>query len=186
MPTEAGPVLSVIVRRFNPEFDEPIERAVRQIQQAVARQPGFAGVQNSLSRLEDRSELVTVFAFDSRETLDAWRHSDARNAFVRELDRWSEDSTSHTQFGELAQLLSPKAKLRKVEVVAILIFWILVSGSALKYLAALLLPDPAAPFWRELMLVSVNVVLISYVFLPWSSLALTNLKTRVAGRRRKR
>lgn len=177
MSTEAGPVLSVIVRRFKPEYDDDIERAVRQIQQAVARQPGFAGVQNSLSRQEGCSELVTVFAFDSRETLDAWRHSDARNAFVQELDRWSQDSTSHTQFGELAQLLNPKAQLRKIEIVAILIFWILVS-----YVAALLLPEPALPIWRDLLLVVVNVVLISYVLLPWSSLALTRLKTRIARR----
>lgn len=182
MSTEAGPVLSVIVRRFKPEYDDDIERAVRQIQQAVARQPGFAGVQNSLSRQEGCSELVTVFAFDSRESLDAWRRSDARNAFVQELDRWSQDSTSHTQFGELAQLLNPKAQLRKIEVVAILIFWILVSGSALKYVAALLLPEPALPVWRDLLLVVVNVVLISYVLLPWSSLALTRLKTRIARR----
>ena len=185
MSKEAGPVLSVIVRRFRPEVFENIERASRQIEEAVARQPGFSGIQSSVSRGEDRSELVTVFAFESREALDAWQRSEARNAFVKELDRWSEDSSSHTQFGELAQLLSPKSQLGKLEIVAVLIFWILVLGSALKYAAALLLPEPAAPVWRNVLLVSVNVLLISYVFLPWSSQALTDLKTRIARWRHK-
>lgn len=186
MPKDARPVLSVIVRRFRPEFEADIERTVGRLQHAVSGRPGFVGLQNSLSHGPDYCELVTVFAFDTREHLESWANSPLREGFIRELDGFTHETATHTQFGDLALLLNPRANLTKIETVAILIVWILVVGSALRHLADALLPGTLDPFWQNVLLVSVSVVLISYVFLPWSSMILTRLKVRVLGRRRNR
>lgn len=180
MPKEERPLLSVIVRRFPQELERKIEQALGKTQRAMANQPGFAGLQNSLSHEDGYGELVTVFAFDSGKNLEKWKNSPVREGFVKELDKYSQDSVTHAQFGDLALLLHPKAKLRKIETVAILIFWILFSGGALRYLADFLLPGTLAPYGQNILLVSVNVMLISYVFLPWSSMIATKLKASVS------
>lgn len=179
---EKRPVLSVVVRRFRQGLAEEIERSVVRIQAAVATQPGFVGLQNSVSRKEDFDELVTVFAFESREHLDLWESCPVRRRLVEALDRHSHDAIRHTQFGDLAQLLRPGVQIRKFEIVLILIFWIIVAGSLLRRLSDLVLPDVGAPAWLNVLLVSVNVVLISYVLLPWSSSMLMRLKARLRGR----
>ena len=102
-----------------------------------------------------------------------------RERLVDELDRHSHDTLKHSQFGDLALLLHPEAQLRKYEIVVILIFWILLAGAGLRYLSDLALPGLLAPMWLNVLLVSVNVVLISYVFLPWSSMLVTRLKARI-------
>lgn len=180
MPKEAQPVLSVIVRRFRLEFEREVEEAIRKIDQAASRQPGFVGLQNSLSHEEDNCEMVTVFAFDSRANLEAWKNSPIRQQFVQDLDNHSQDSTTHTQFGDLALLLHPTARITKAETVVVLIFWILALGAVLRYLADFILPETLTASWRNVLLITVNVALISYVFLPWSSMLLTRLKVRIS------
>lgn len=177
---EDRPLLSVIVRRFPQKLEHDIEQSVEKIQRAVANQPGFVGLQSSLSRKDGYCELVTVFAFDSGENLEKWKSSPIREGFAQELDKHSQDDVTHAQFGDLALLLQPKAQLSKIETVAILIFWILFLGDSLRYLADLLMPGTFAPFWRNALLVSVNVMLISYVFLPWSSMIVTRLKATIS------
>ena len=182
MPNKKRPLLSVIVRRFPQKLEREIEKSLKKTQRAMANQPGFVGLQNSLSYEDDYCELVTVFAFDSGKNLERWKNSPVRERFVKELDDYSHDSVTHAQFGDLALLLHPQAKLKKIETVAILIFWILFSGAMLRYLADFLLPSTFAPYWQNVVLVSVNVLLISYVFLPWSSMLVTRLKHRVSRR----
>ena len=55
-------------------------------------------------------------------------------------------------------------------------------AEVLTLLAGYVLPDRFTGFWREVLLISVNVLLISYIFLPWSSRALTRLKSRLRAR----
>ena len=179
MPKEDRPLLSVIVRRFPQEFERDIDQALRKMQQAAAKQPGFVGLQNSLSYIDDGCELVTVYSFDSSENLQKWKNSPIREGLIGELDKHSHKSVTHAHFDDLDLLLHPKAQLRKIETVVILIFWILILGAALRYLAdqaEIFLPAPIVPFWRNALLVSLNVVLISYIFLPWSSMIVTRLK----------
>lgn len=180
MSKEARPLLSVIVRRFPPQLESEIEQSLGKTQRAMANQPGFVGLQNSLSHEDGYCELVTVFAFDSEESLDSWKRSPIRQGFVSELDIYSQDSVTHAQFGDLGQLLHPTAQLRKIETVAILIFWILLLGESLRYLADWLLPGIFTAYWRNLLLVLVNVMLISYLFLPWSSIIVTKIKTSIS------
>ncbi len=179
MSNAVHPVLSVIVRKFRQEHECDVGRSLVKIQQAVTTQPGIVGLQNSLSTAEDCCELVTVFAFDSHDNLNRWKMSPIREGFVAELDQYSQNSATHEQFGNLAWLLHPKAYVRKIETVGILIFWILVLGTPLRHLTEILLPGLLAPFWEETLLVSVSVVLISYFFLPWSCKMLTRLKARI-------
>ncbi|MCZ7669621.1 MAG: hypothetical protein M5U34_21810 [Chloroflexi bacterium] len=83
MPKEERPLLSVIVRRFPHKLEHDIEQSVENIQMAVANQPGFVGLQSSLSHKDDYCELVTVFAFDSDENLEKWKSSPIRKGFVK-------------------------------------------------------------------------------------------------------
>ncbi|MGR3760226.1 hypothetical protein ACUXV3_08835 [Roseobacteraceae bacterium NS-SX3] len=178
MRKDPRPILSVIVRRFGHEVQDEVKTSVRKIQEAVAEQPGFAGLQSSLTESGTACELVTVFSFDCRENLERWQRSPVRQSFVRELDALSQGAPTQMSFDGLDRLLPARASLSKVETVAILIFWILLLGEGLRFSAALVLPADLAPFWRNALLVSVNVLLISYLFLPWSSLAVTWLKAR--------
>jgi antibiotic biosynthesis monooxygenase (ABM) superfamily enzyme len=172
-------VLSVIVRRFDRDVRGDVEALVERIQQAVHRQAGFVRLQNSFSSRGDNCELVTVFSFDTRDNLGKWENSPIRRELIEELDRISSGDLSHTKFDGLALLASPKARVTKVETVAILIFWILVMGRLLGLLADLLLPAALGIVWRDSLIIVVNVVLISYVLLPWSTTTLTWLKTRL-------
>ncbi len=178
MTESANPVLSVVVRRFDHELRDDVEGLVKKTQQAVSLQVGFIRLQNSLSSKGNGHELVTVFSFDTRENLEKWEKSPVRLDLIGELDRLTSDDLTHTRFDGLALLASPKASVRKLETVAILIFWILVIGRILGVLADLSLPASIRPFWRDVLVITINVVLISYVFLPWSVTILTRLKAR--------
>lgn len=179
MSQEARPLLSVIVRRFPLHLEPKIEPLLKKIKQAMVNQPGFVGIQNSLSHQADGCELVTVFGFDSDANLQQWQASVVRKGFVSELDTYSQDNVSHAQFNDLALLQHPKAQLRKIETVAILIFWIVLLGGSLRYVADTFLPGILSPSARHLILISVNVLLISYLFLPWSSILISHLKRRL-------
>ncbi len=174
----ADPVLSVVVRRFEHEVRDDVENLVERIRQAVSLQTGFIRLQDSFSSKGSGYELVTVFSFDTRGNLEKWGNSPVRRDLVEELDQLTSDDLTHTRFDGLALLASPKARVGKGETVAILIFWILVIGSILGVLADLSLPDSIGPFWRDALIITINVLLISYVFLPWSSTMLTRLKAR--------
>lgn len=185
MSNDAHPVLSITVRRFGYEVKDDIVQSLGQLQDAAADHPGYLVVHNSLSQKQDECELVNVFAFDSRENLERWESSDVRRTRLAELDRHPQEATKHTRFDELAQLLQPRSPVAKIEIVAILIFWILLLGSIGDFVATRLLPAAFPPFWQSVLLVSINVLLISYVFLPWSSRMVARLKMRFRRRRRK-
>jgi antibiotic biosynthesis monooxygenase (ABM) superfamily enzyme len=171
-------VLSVVVRRFGHESRDEVEDLAKRTHQAVSMQAGFLRLQNSLSSKGYGHELVTVYSFDTRENLEKWEKSPIRIDLVRELDRLTADELTHTKFDGLALLASPNARVRKLETVAVLIFWILVIGRLLGALADQTLPESFSPFWRDALIITINVLLISYLFLPWSSTLLTRLKAR--------
>ncbi len=176
MTSPSRAVLSVIVRRYALEFEDEIEQSVARLQKAVVKQPGFVDLQNSRTEGADDNELITVFTFDSQANLDLWNHCPVRRGFAAELDRHSSNTATYARFDDLALLQNPKAHLRKIEIVAILIFWIVLLGAGLGLLTDAILPVAIVPFWRNLMLVTVNVLLISYIFLPWSSMGVAKLK----------
>lgn len=180
MSGDARPILSIIVRRFGSEYKDAIMHSLGQLQKAAADQTGYLGDHNSLSKNDDYYELVNVFAFDLQKALERWENSDMRTKCLADLDRHPQEATNPTQLGDFAELLRPKSKTSKIEVVLILIFWIVVLGEFLRYLAGLLLPENFSHTWSSILLISVNVVLISYFFLPWSNHWLTKLKTQLS------
>lgn len=180
MPQAKNPVLSIIVRRFAPAEKDAVLQALGALQEAAAKRSDYLGHHNSLDCTEESCELVNAFAFSSREALENWERSETRKAHLEKLDALPITATRHADIDGLAQLLPPTAQLRKAEIVLILIFWITALGTGLGALADALLPA-AAPngFWRSLSLITVNVLLISYLLLPWSSRALLWLKARI-------
>ncbi|MFD2741361.1 hypothetical protein ACFSUD_17435 [Sulfitobacter aestuarii] len=182
MPNDARPVLSIIVRRFHQDRKADILHSLHRLQQVAADQPGYLGDHNSLSEEETQCELVNVFAFNSRKNLERWEASELRNRCLAELDRHPQKATRHKDFEELARLLPQTSRISKIEIVVILIFWILISGTCLGYLGDLLLPTGFPAVGRSILLVTINVLLISYLFLPWTSNILTKLKTARAER----
>ncbi|MBO9457392.1 hypothetical protein J7376_19365 [Paracoccus sp. R12_1] len=181
MSHDERPVLSIIVRRFALEYKDDILHSLDQLQQAAADQKGYLGDHNSLSRESDGYQLVNIFAFSSRENLDSWEDSEVRKSCLAELDRHPQEATEPARFDDIAQLLQPASKISKIEIVVILIFWIVVLGAVLGHLAEFILPESFLRTGRSVLLISVNVVLISYIFLPWSSHWVTKLKARLAG-----
>lgn len=180
MSNASSPILSVIVRRYRTRNATAFNRVSDEIQKAVAVQPGFVRLQNERSDHRDVQQLVTVFAFETRDQLEAWEASDRRKSLMRELDKLSQDGSSHTRFGDLAVLGSRRSPITKAETVVILIFWIAVLGAALQGVAGVVLPDAVSGIWRHLLIVSVNVVLISYLFLPWTSCLWSRAKAWLA------
>ncbi len=180
MSNDARPVLSIIIRRFDHDMKDQIMQSVRQLQEVASDQTGYLGHHNSLSKQADFYELVNIFTFNSRKNLEKWEKSDRRKTCLAELDRHPQVATKHTQFDELAELLHPVSRISKIEIVVILMFWILVLGAILNGIADLLLPVGFSSVGRSVLVVAVNVLLISYIFLPWSSNRLTSLKTRFA------
>lgn len=176
------PVLSVILRRYRPEVADQVEALAQEIGRAAARQPGFVDLQTSHAEHGGIRELITVFTFASEADLARWTDAPARRDLVAQIDAISESEPSQARFDELQLLQGRKAELSKIEVVAVLIFWIVVIAEVLTLLAGYVLPDRFTGFWREVLLISVNVLLISYIFLPWSSRALTRLKSRLRAR----
>lgn len=181
MSRDERPVLSIIVRRFALEYKDDIMHSLDQLQKAAADQKGYLGNHNSLSREDGGYQLVNVFAFNSRKNLERWEDSEVRKSFLAELDRHPQEATEPAQFDDFAQLLQPASKISKIEIVAILIFWIVVLGAFLGHLADFVLPENFPRTGRSVLLISVNVALISYIFLPWSSRWVTKLKARLAG-----
>jgi len=180
MPKQDTPLLSVIVRRFNQHQEVQLQQAINNIQKEVSQQAGFVGLQNSFSHSKNYCELVTVFTFDSEESLENWKRSSTRQAFVERLDKYSHGDVTHAQFDNLGLLLPEKAQLRKIEMIVILIFWILLLGAGLRHLTNTLIPGILNPFIQNALLISTSVLLISYFFLPWSSLQIIKLKAHLS------
>ena len=178
MPDKPRPIVSIIIRRFRQEFEQDIMQSLRELQIVAAKQPGYLGDQNHLSHDRGCCELVNVFAFDSTKNLERWETSDERARHLKILDAFPQEKSNHVKFDELEPLLGPQSNTSKIEIVLILIFWIVLIGAVLGYLADFLLPASFPQFGRTVLLISINVVLISYFFLPWSSKLLGRLKSR--------
>lgn len=131
MSKDAVPVLSIIVRRFHSDFKDDILQSLTELQRAAANQTGYLGHHNSLSEDDQYCELVNIFSFNSRGNLQEWENSDVRNSCLANLDQHPQTTTKHSQFNELAQILHPKTQIKKIEIVVILIFWILVLSALL-------------------------------------------------------
>ncbi|HBM60017.1 MAG TPA: hypothetical protein DD444_12580 [Citreicella sp.] len=174
MPHAPSHVVTVILRRMRQEARPEVIAAHARLRAAAARADGFLGAQDSwLPPHGDEIDLVTVFSFRSRRDLEAWDRAPERQRLIADLDRHCLDISERAAFDGLALLQPDRVRVSKPETVAILIGLILTLG----WLADLLLPPFPEP-GRTVLAVSVNVCLISYVFLPWSIRLLDALKRK--------
>ena len=184
MTAQTAPIVSVVVRRYRPEDEAAFMRVTERIGAEVARRPGFAGLQTKRTERGDLVELVTVYAFDQRANMQRWEEAEARHRLMGELDRLSVEDSSQTRFSGLSILTDPADGITTFETVVILIFWILILAVLLEELATLALPGWTGGFLRDAVLISVNVLLISYLFLPVSSRIWARAKALLTGRGR--
>ena len=184
MTATTAPIVSVVVRRYRPEDETAFMQVAERIGAEVACRPGFAGLRTKRTERGDHVELVTVYAFDSQANVERWEAAEARRSLMRELDRLSVESSSQTRFSGLVILTDPADGITTFETVVILIFWILILAVLLEELATLALPGWTGGFMRDAVLISINVLLISYLFLPVSSRIWARAKARWTGRSR--
>ena len=176
--SKTEPILSVIVRRYKADKSQQMDRLLTEIEAAMQGLEGFHGLQRSTAeRRGGMEELTTVFSFDTVAHLKAWERSPDRQRIAAQLDELSDD-TSYTRFSDLRILNHPSATLTKAQTVMVLIFWIVLWAEVLNWAAAAALPASWPVFLVSVLKIAVSVVLISYIFLPWSSRVLSQLKTR--------
>lgn len=168
-------VVTVILRRFSLSAKPAVQAANDRLCAAANGYKGFQGAENTyLPTGGSHIDLVTVYSFGSREDLQRWESSPERRRLIAELDEHCLKVSERAAFDGLSLLQPDTVRVSKPETVAILIFLIL----ALGWLADMLLPPMGKP-WRTMLSVTVNVCLISYVFLPWSIRLLVALKRRL-------
>lgn len=175
MPATTPQVVTVVLRRVALDAKPQAQAAIDRLRAAARRFPGYQGAEDTyLPATASHVDLVTVFRFDTRENMQRWESSPERKLLIAEVDRHCLQVSERAAFDGLSLLLPDSVKISKLETVVILILLILILG----WLADLVLPAMARP-WRTVLSVSVNVCLISYVFLPLSIRALVALKKRL-------
>ncbi|WP_323767006.1 hypothetical protein [Marinovum sp.] len=168
-------VVTVVIRRLQPEAKPAVQAGIARLRTAARQYPGYLGAEDSyLPTTERHVDMVTIFSFDSRRNLKRWEIAPIRRQLIAEVDRHCLEVSDRAAFDGLSPLLPDSAKISKPATVAVLIVLIL----ALGWLADLLLPAFPQP-WRTVLTVTVNVCLISYLFLPWSVRALAALRKRL-------
>lgn len=168
-------VVTVVIRRLPPDAKPAVQQGIARLRVAARHYPGYLGAEDSyLPTTERHVDMVTIFSFDSRANLERWENAPERRRLIAEVDRHCLEVSDRAAFDGLSPLLPDTARISKPATVAVLIVLILGLG----WLAELLLPPFAQP-WRTVLTVTINVILISYVFLPWSVRGLAALRKRL-------
>ncbi|TNF17855.1 MAG: hypothetical protein EP318_20220 [Rhodobacteraceae bacterium] len=177
MPTTTPQAVTVIIRRVPLDARAEVQAAIARLRVAAHRFEGYQGAEDTYLPTTGRHvDLVTVFSFDTRENLRRWESSEERKRVIADVDRLCLKVSDRASFDGLALLQPEGVKASKIETVAILIVLILILG----WLADMVLPPMPEP-WRTALSVTVNVCLISYLFLPWSIRGLVALKKKLFG-----
>lgn len=175
LPATTPQVVTVVLRRVALDAKPEVQAAIDRLRAGARQFQGYQGAEDTyLPATGSYVDLVTVFRFDTRENMQRWEASPERKLLIAEVDRHCLKVSERAAFDGLSLLLPDSVKISKFETVVILIVLILILG----WLADLLLPPMAQP-WRTVLSVSVNVCLISYLFLPWSIRGLVALKKRL-------
>jgi uncharacterized protein len=84
-PPEA-PVTVIVSRRPKPGRESDIERWIEEAGGAVARWPGYRGIEVFKPHPPEQLDYVVVFRFATEEQLEAWMRSDERRAHLARLN----------------------------------------------------------------------------------------------------
>lgn len=81
------PVVSVITKRVDPEFQAEYQDWQARMNQAVSQQAGFLSFQNQVSE-EDETLKLVILSFKSQDEIMAWIESDVRRKLLKEADKF--------------------------------------------------------------------------------------------------
>jgi len=151
-------------------------QSLDELQKVAAEQPGYLGSHNELKENNKHFELINAFAFETPWALKKWQNLDDRKKCLDKLDKHPQGATLVTEINELASLVTPRSAIRKHETVAILIFWIFLLSKVSQYISNFVFPPSFSPTLLSFIIIACNVLLISYVFLPWSINLLEKIK----------
>ncbi len=177
MPNKS-PVFSVIIRKFREEEMDAVNSALNHFEEALEAWPGFLGISHNQSSQENYGTLATVISFETLDDLIAWEQSNTRATIVEELSHYIEGAVVKNRLGDLETLLGNTPPPKKWKAVLVLTFWVFVVGAILGSIADLISPDYPTGFARYAVLLTINIILNSYIFLPKSMVLLHQLEKK--------
>ena len=149
-------------------------RAVHMLRDHAKEHGGFIDARDSLLPAGEFVDLVTVYTFTTKGELEDWERDPRRNGLLAQVDSLCVDVSERAAFDGISLLTADRIKVSRHETVVVLVVLILLLGA----LVDIALPPMAEP-WRTVVAVTVNVCLVSYLFLPWSLQLLVWLKDRL-------
>ncbi len=175
---ENSPVFLVIYRKFREQEMHAVNAALDQFEEALEDWPGFLGIHHIQSSPGDQAKLTTLVSFATLDDLIKWEQSDARSKIVAELSNYIEGSVVKNRLLDLDVLLVSTPTPKKWKTVLVLTFWVFVVGAILELIADFLSPNYPEEFSRYALLLTLNIILNSYFFLPKSMQFLHQLEKR--------
>lgn len=179
---DASPVLSVVIRKFREADEESVNAVLGRFEAALQAWPGFLGVRHNHPSSEAGGAMATVISFKSLDDLIAWEQSDIRKKMVEELSHFIEGEVVKNQLWDLDALLGTNRPPKKWKTVLVLIICVFAVGAVLGWLADAVSPNYPTGFARYAILLIINIVLNSYIFLPKSMALLHRIEARIANR----
>ncbi len=177
-PAHDTPVTAFISRRVQADRLEEFKEILNEFTPALEKQPGFISIRNIEPGPETNDRFISLVTFSNVSGQIAWEDSPVRKELVARLNAVVEGDTSIEWIGGLDVLASAHPTPKKWKTVVALIIWINVLGWTLGPALSLVWPDSAPEALRAFALICVNVGLISYVFLPWTTRLLNKWAAR--------
>lgn len=173
-----SPVFSVIIRKFREEETDAVNTALGHFEEALNAWPGFLGIRHNQSTSENHETLATVISFETLDDLIAWEQSNTRANIVEELSHYIQGEVVKNRLWDLEALLGNTPPPKKWKAVLVLTFWVFVVGAILGLIADFISPDFPTGFARYAVLLTINIILNSYFFLPKSMALLHRLEKK--------
>jgi uncharacterized protein len=85
-PTPEAPATVIVSRRPKPGREPDLEHWIEEAGGAVARWPGYRGIEVFKPHPPEQPDYVVVFRFATEEQLEAWMRSDDRRAHLARLN----------------------------------------------------------------------------------------------------
>ena len=168
---DANAVTTIVDRIPRPGEDDELERAIRALNAAAARCPGYVGVTVTKPSLPTQPGFRIIYRFDTVEHLAAWEGSEARQRLLAEANRHTlgearfDQATGLEAWFTPAPRRPPSAQRAKIALVTWIGIFPLVGGFAA--LADAILPAGTHPALALGIVTMLVVLAMSYVVGPF-------------------
>ncbi len=173
-----SPVLSVIVRKLHEADKGAAKKSLDRLEQTLREWPGCLGVSHDHSLIDEQDTIATVISFKTLEDLIAWEQSTQRIEHAEALAQFTDGNVIKNRLSGIDSLLGTNHPPQKWKTVLVLTFWVLVVGAALGWVADSISPDVPSGYWRGVLLLIINILLNSYIFLPKSMALLQRVEEK--------